>query len=88
MKMPTIRRMWTLCKRDVLRNALCAGGITPRSHARVLAQSAFYLGARSTLQSLATLLEDGDVEQAHEVIERYGRQLKKMRSLAAPARRH
>jgi hypothetical protein len=82
MKMPTLRRMWTFYKRDVLRDALRAGGITPRTHAQVLAQSAFYLGARCTLQSLATLLEEGDV------IARHGRQLKKMRALAAPARMH
>ena len=88
MKVPTIRRLSALYKRDVLRDALRVGGITPRIHAQVLAQNAFYLGARRTLQSLARLLEDGDVEQVHDVIVRHGRQLKKMRAVAAPARRH
>jgi hypothetical protein len=88
MKMPTIRSLWTFYKRDVLRDALRVGGITPRSHAQVPAQNAFYLGARCTLQSLATLLEEGDVEQVHDVIARHGRQLKKMRALAGPARQH
>jgi len=84
MKMPTIRRMWTFYKRDVL----TALGVRSGTRTQVLAQNAFYLGARCTLQSLATLLEDGDVEQVHDVIARQGRQLKKMRALAAPARRH
>lgn len=86
--MPTTRRLWTFYKRDVLREALRAGGITPHIYAQVLAQNAFYLRARSTLQSLATLPEDGDVEQVHDVIARHGRQLKKMRARAAPTRRH
>lgn len=88
MKMPTIRRLWLFYKRDFLRDALREGGIRPRIHAQVLAQDAFYLGARSMLQSLAALLEDGDVEQVHDVIARHGRQLKKMRARAAPARPH
>lgn len=83
MKMPTIRRMWTFYKRDVLREV----GITRRDEVQVLAQNAFYLGAQCTLQALATLLEDGDVEQVHQVIERHGRQLKKLRDLAPRAQR-
>lgn len=82
MKMPTIRRMWLFYKRDVLREM----GITRRDEVQVLAQNAFYFGAYSTLQALATLLEDGDVGQVHDVIERHGRQLKKMRALAPRAR--
>lgn len=84
MKMPTIRRMWTFYKRDVLREI----GVTRRDEVQVLTQNAFYSGAQCTLQALATLLEDGDVEQVHDVIERHGRHLKKLRGLAAPARRH
>jgi hypothetical protein len=38
MKMPTIRRMWTFYERDVLRDALRAGGTTPRSHAQAAAR--------------------------------------------------
>jgi hypothetical protein len=84
MKMPTIRRMWTFYKRHVLQEV----GITRRNHMQILAQNAFYLGAHSTLQALATLLEDGDVDQVHKVIERHGRQLKAMRGRGAAARRH
>lgn len=82
MKMPTIRRMWAFYKRDVLREV----GVTRRDEVQVLTQNAFYFGAYSTLQALATLLEDGDVEQVHDVIERHGRQLKKIaRPFAAGA---
>lgn len=84
MKMPTIRRMWTFYKRDILREV----GITRRGRTQVLAQNAFYLGAQCTLQALATLFQDGDVEQVHQVIERHGRHLKKLRALAAPPQRH
>lgn len=84
MKMPTIRRMWLFYKRGVLRKL----GVTRRDEVQVLAQNAFYFGAYTTLQALATLLENGDVEQVHEVIERHGRQLKKMRALAPRARQH
>ena len=85
MKMPTIRRMWTFYKHIVLQDGL---GITRRNEAQVLAQNAFYLGARTTLQALATLLEDGDVEQVHRVIEQHGRQIKAIRGLRPRARRH
>lgn len=89
MKMPTLRRLWTFYRRDVLREALYVADITQRRrHVEVLVQNAFYLGAQSTLQSLATLLEAGDVEQVHEVITRHGRQLRKIRAQAMPARRH
>lgn len=78
MKMPTIRRMWLSYKRDVLREI----GITRRDELQVLTQNAFYFGAHVRLQALAALLEDGDVEQVHRVMEHRGRQLKKMRELA------
>jgi len=58
MKMPTIRKLWTLYKRDVLQEL----GITRRNDVQVLAQNAFYFGAYTTLQALAALLEVGDVE--------------------------
>jgi hypothetical protein len=85
MKMPTIRRMWTFYKSIVLRDGL---GITRRNDVQILAQNAFYLGAQTTLQALAALLEDGDAEQVHDVIARHGRQLKKLQGLAPPKRRH
>lgn len=58
-------------KQNLLREGL---GITRRNHIQVLTQSALYFGAYGVLQALARLLERGDVEQVHRVIERYGRQ--------------
>ena len=84
MKMPTIRRMWTFYKHIVLQEGL---GIRHRNQVQVLAQNAFYLGAQTTLQALATLLEDGDVDQVHRVIERHGRQIKAIQGLRPQARR-
>lgn len=86
MKMPTIRRLWIFYKAIVLQDGL---GITRRNDVQILAQNAFYLGAQTTLQALNALLEDGDVEQVHEVIERHGRQLRRLQGLAPRAtRRH
>jgi hypothetical protein len=65
-KMPTIRRMGSMYKRTMLQEGL---GITRRNEVQMLAQNAFYLGAQTTLQALATLLEDGEVEQVHRIIE-------------------
>lgn len=62
------------------------GGITRRNHTQVLAQNAFYYGACGVLQSLARLLERGDVEEMHRVIERHGRRISAVRKL--PPLRH
>lgn len=43
-----------------------------RDHAQVLAQNAFYSGARSVLQVLAFMLEHGEVEEVRALIERHG----------------
>jgi DNA-binding FadR family transcriptional regulator len=85
MKMLTLRHMWTMYKRTMLQEGL---GITRRNEVQILVQKAFYLGAQTTLQALATLLEDGDVEQVHRVIEHHGRQIKAMQGLRPRARRH
>jgi hypothetical protein len=85
MKMPTIRRLWAIYKRGVLQEGL---GITKRTHATVLVQNAFYLGARSILQAQARLLEHGDLEELHGFIARQGRQLAAMRGERPRARRH
>lgn len=85
MRMPTIRRMWTLYKRTVLQEGL---GFTRRNDVQVLAQNAFYLGAQSTLQALALLLERGNYDGAHRYIERHGRQAAAMRGARPKATRH
>ena len=55
--MPSIRRLWTIYRQTVLREGL---GRYKRDHIQVLAQNAFYSGARTVLQGLAHLLERGD----------------------------
>jgi hypothetical protein len=85
MKMPTIWRMRAFYKHIVLRDGL---GITRRNEVQALAQNALYLGAQTTLQALATLLEDGDVDQVHQVIEPHGRQIKAIHGLRPRGRRH
>ena len=82
---PTIRRLWTMYKRSVLQEGL---GIIGRGHATILAQGAFYGGARSVFKVLAYMLEHGDVEEMHALIQSQGRQLKKLQQLAPRARRH
>ena len=51
-----------------------------------LAQNAFYLGAQRALQALAHMLEHGDVEELHRVIERHGRRIRAIRK--PPPLRH
>jgi hypothetical protein len=75
--------MWTFYKHIVLQEGL---GISRRNELQ--AQNAFYLGAQTTLQALAALLEDGDVEQVHQVIEHHGRQIQAIQGLRPRARRH
>ena len=82
---PSIRRLWTMYKRSVLEEGL---GIIGRDHATILAQGAFYGGARGVFKVLAYMLERGDVEEMHDLIQRQGRQLKKLQELAPQARWH
>ena len=85
MPMPTLRRMWTAYKRTVLQEGF---GLSRRDPAQLLAQDAFYMGARSVLHALATHLERGDVEEAHRFIAREGRRIRALRGLKARAVRH
>lgn len=88
MTIPTIRKLWAFYKRDVLHDALREAGITSRTHAQVLAQSAFYGGARSMLQVLAYMIEHDETGEALRLIERQGRQIKKLAGLMPPKQRH
>jgi hypothetical protein len=54
----------------------------------VFAQTAFYSGARATLQVLARLLEEGDADEVRRTIERQGRQIRKIHAQLPPTRRH
>jgi hypothetical protein len=55
---------------------------------QVLAQGAFYAGARGVLKVLAYLLERGDDEELRRTIQRQGRQIKALQGLRPRARRH
>lgn len=85
MRMPTIRRAWSLYKRTVLQEGL---GLTRRDHVQVVVQHAFYCGAHSMLQGLATLLQHGDVEEAHRFIAREGRRVRALRGMSPRTVRH
>ncbi len=85
----SLRRLWTMYKRTVM-----GGGLGPlqRDPEQVLLQNAFYCGARGVLQVLAHMLEEGDYEALHRMIERQGRQIRAIRGKRPrsrpPARRH
>ena len=55
---------------------------------QVLAQAAFYSGARAVLKVLAYLLEHGEDDELRRTIERHGRQIRALQGLRPQARRH
>ncbi|HTL20799.1 MAG TPA: hypothetical protein VL220_08790 [Steroidobacteraceae bacterium] len=54
----------------------------------LLAQDAFYNGARSVLKVLAHMLEHGDVDELHHTIDRHGRQIEVIQRSGRRSRRH
>jgi hypothetical protein len=70
----SLRRLWAMYKR-----LLAEDGFGKRD--LVLAHAAFYAGARSTLKVLNHLLEQGDDEKLHPVIQHHGRQIKTLQGL-------
>ena len=79
----SIRRLWTMYKRIAIRQGLGASKRDP-----LLAQGAFYGGARGVLQVLAHMMEHGDYDALHRPIERQGRQIRAIHGLKPRARRH
>ncbi len=65
--------MWTIYKK-----LLVEDGISRRD--QVLAQGAFYSGARCVLKVFDRMAVHGDVEELHRTIGRFGRQLKTIRA--------
>ena len=51
-------------------------------------KKAFYTGARRVFKVLGYLIERGDIEELHKVIERQAKQIKSLRGLRPQARRH
>ena len=78
---PSLRRMWTMY--EVL---LAADGMSRRE--QVLAQGAFYSGARAIFKVLNHLLEHGEDDELRKTIQRQGRQIKALQGLRPKARRH
>ena len=51
----------------------------------LLAQNAFYTGARGILKIFADLIRCGDYDALHSIIERHGRQIERL--LSRPSRK-
>jgi hypothetical protein len=78
----SLRRYWVMYKRILVKD----GGLSRRD--QVLAQAAFYAGARVVLKVLNHLLEHGEDEELHRTIQRQGLQIKALQGLRPRARRH
>jgi hypothetical protein len=78
---PSLCRMWTMYKK-----LLVEDGMSRRD--QVLAQSAFYSGARGVPRMLGHLLEDGDIDELHRVIRRHGRTIRVLQGQTPQKRRH
>ena len=77
-----IRRLWKMYKKILTDEGM------PTKQELLLAQDAFYNGARSVLQVLAHLLKHGELDELHRTIERHGRQIDVIRRSGRTARRH
>jgi hypothetical protein len=78
---PSLRGMWTMYKQ-----LLVEDGMSRRD--QVLAQDAFYSGARGVLRVLGHLLQDGEVDELHRVIRRHGRTIRALLAMAPRKREH
>jgi hypothetical protein len=54
----------------------------------VLAQAAFYSGARCVLKVLGCLVEEGDVDELQRVISRHARTIRVLQRMTPRKRRH
>jgi hypothetical protein len=78
---PSLRRLWSIYKK-----LLVETGMSRRD--QVLAQTAFYSGARCVLQVLNPLVEGGDVVELQRVISRHARTIRALRGQTPRKRRH
>jgi hypothetical protein len=78
---PSLRRMWTMYKRILVED-----GASRRD--QILAQGAFYSGARCVLKVLDHLAERGEVEELQRVIRRHGRTIRVLQGEQPRKRRH
>jgi hypothetical protein len=66
---PSLRRLWSMYKKLLIED-----GVSRRD--QVLAQGAFYSGARCILKVLDHLVEAGDVDELQRVVRRHGRTIR------------
>jgi hypothetical protein len=78
---PSLRRMWTIYKKILVED-----GASRRD--QVLAQGAFYSGARCVFKVLDYLVENGDVDELQRVIRRHGRTIRVLQGEQPRKRRH
>jgi hypothetical protein len=78
---PSLRRMWTMYKK-----LLVEDGMSRRD--QVLAQAAFYSGARCVLKVMVYLVEGGALDELQLVIRRHARTIRVLQGLAPRKRRH
>jgi alkylated DNA nucleotide flippase Atl1 len=76
----SLRRMWTMYKKLLIEDGM--------SRRQVLAQGAFYSGARCVLKVLDHLVEDGDVDELQRVIRRHGRTIRVLQGKTPRKPRH
>jgi hypothetical protein len=78
---PSLRRLWTMYK-----ELLVADGSSRRD--QVLAQGAFYSGARAILKVLDHLAERGDRDELERFVRRHAGAIGALQGLAPRKRRH
>ena len=78
---PSLRRMWTLYKSLLVEDGF-------GRHDQILAQAAFYSGARCVLKVLDHLVQGGQVDELQRVIRRHGRTIRRLQGQAPPKTRH
>jgi len=71
----SLRRLWSMYKRLAIADRT---GSSTRE--LIMAQGAFYSGARGVLKVLAHMLEQGEYEELHATIRRQGRQIERIRA--------
>jgi len=77
----SLRRMWVMYKK-----MLIAEGDIDRQEL-ILAQTAFYSGARGVLKVLDSMMQQGKIAKMHAIIDRQARQIEKIQG-KSPDRRH
>jgi hypothetical protein len=79
----SLRRLWTIYKRTAVEQRIGAG-----KRDLALARVAFYSGARGVLRVMDHMIAEGGIDAARAVIERQGRQIKRIQARHPRARPH